>query len=117
MIEIKSAAADAVVIYQEQGIEADAVWEMTERGSRLGFSCVIREEECARITCLQAPDASLTDALLRATLNALRAEGIRRAVIEDELLKNHVVSRGYAASFDDMCLEIDEFFSKSVCKG
>ena len=116
MIEIKSVAADAAVMYEESGIATDAAWEMTERGNRLGFSCVKREEDVARITSLQAPDAPLTDALLRATLNALRAQGIKSAVIEDEQLKKHALSKGYVASFEEMYLEIDEFFSKSVCK-
>ena len=117
MIEIKSAAADALANYQDQNAAIDAVWEMTERGNRLGFSCVKRGEEAARIVCLSAPDAPLTDALLRATLNALRAQGIAAAVIDDEDLKKYAISKGYLASFEDTCLKIDEFFSKSVCKG
>ncbi len=117
MIEIKSAAADALARYRDQFAAIDAAWEMTERGNLLGFSCVKRGEEAASILCLSAPDASLTDALLRATLNALRAQGILAAVIADENLKNHAISKGYIAPFEDCCLKIDEFFSKSVCKG
>ena len=117
MIEIKSADAEALISYRKRHAAADAIWEMTERGDLLGYSCVKREEECARIMCLRAPDVPLMDALLRATLNALRAEGVCRAIIEDEQLVNHAISKDYIVSQNEACIKIEEFFSKSVCKG
>lgn len=118
MIEIKCAAAETLALCRQQGIDADNIWEMTERGNLLGFSCVVRGEgTAAQISRLQAPDTPLTDALLRATLNALRADGVRSVLLVDENLKKHVGAKGYLPYSSEMRLEIDEFFSKSVCKG
>ncbi len=118
MIEIKCAAAETVALCAQQGIKADNIWEMTERGNLLGFSCVVRgEETVAKISHLQAPDSPLADALLRATLNALRADGVCTVLLMDENLKNHAAAKGYLPYSSEMRLEIDEFFSKSVCKG
>ena len=118
MIEIKCAADKAREFGDRCSVTADTAWEMTERGDTLGFSLVRYEgEETALLMWLEAPDASLADALLRATLNALSAQGIKRACLKSEVLCSFAAQKGYVAADGSFCIEIRDFFSKSACKG
>ena len=118
MIEIKCAADNAPLFAARCGAAADTAWEMTERGNTLGFSLAIYEEDgSASLTWLEAPDAPLTDALFRATLNALSAQGVRQVRLKNEALCAFAVKKGYVADGGLVCIEIREFFSKSACKG
>ena len=117
MIEIKSAAPDTVVVLCEQAaVAADDVLEMLERETRLGFACMTYSGEEVTLTYLNAPDAPLTDALLRAALNAARSKGAKTACIADEALIEFMQTKAYLQKTSDARLEIAGFFAKSVCK-
>ena len=114
MIEIKSAAPDTAHALCAQ---ADAVLEMVERGERLGYVCMNYTDDMVFVSELHAPDAPLTDALLRAALNAARAAGAETARIDDAVLVRFMQNKGYFGKTGKTSLEITAFFEKSVCKG
>ncbi len=117
MIEIKCAADNAAPLCEACGVQAMCGWEMTERGERLGFSLVQADGDRASVVWLEAPDAALTDALLRATLNALLAQGVKRAILDEPSVRDFAVKKGYLGAGGPFELEIRDFFSKSSCKG
>ncbi len=117
MIEIKCAAPEtAKALCEQLGSEANLVLEMTERGVTLGTICLMLSGEEGTLLHLQAPDLSLTDALLRAGLNAVRAKGAKYAVVCDPKTAMFMQNKGYIRDLCDTRLEIADFFAKSVCK-
>ncbi len=117
MIEIKCAAAEeASALCAKVGVLADTVLVMTERETRLGFVCMSYSGEEVTLPYLEAPDAALTDALLRAGLNAARAAGAKTAHITWEPLLLHMEQKGYFADQGPERVEIANFFAKSACK-
>ncbi|MBQ3093992.1 MAG: hypothetical protein IJC52_02370 [Clostridia bacterium] len=116
MIEIKNAAVERAMIYAERYGVADMVLEMIERGEVLGVACLTLCEGETTLVHLHAPDAPLTDALLRAALNAARAKGAKTAYSTCENVTRHMLAKGYISDFEHPFLEIAEFFSKSACK-
>jgi len=117
MIEIKCVADKAAGLGKVHGVEATTAFEMTERGERLGLALANVCSETADMVYLEAPDLPLTDALLRATLNALQANGVRRAVAVSQTLREFAVRKGYFPPEGPFEWDIREFFSKSACKG
>lgn len=117
MIEIKCAAVEtAKTLCASQGLAEAFVLEMTERDTRLGWCAATSEGEESTLLFLTAPDASLTDALLRAMLNALRADGAKTATIADETLQCFMQRKGYFSDSEKQAVKIADFFSKSTCK-
>lgn len=117
MIEIKCVAADtAWELCASQQLSATLVLEMTERGKRLGWCAAAADGEKARVLFLCAPDAALTDALLRALLNTLRANGVAVASIVDEALALFMVHKGYFSALQEKTIKIADFFANSTCK-
>lgn len=116
MIEIKNAAVERGRAYAECYGASDMVLEMTERDEVLGVVCMTLCNDDVTLTHLHAPDVPLTDALLRAALNAARAKGAKTARSTCELLTKHMQRKGYIPDFECPFLEIAEFFSKSACK-
>ena len=114
MIEIKSAAPDTANALCPR---ADTVLEMLERDERLGYACMRYENGDVQLMELQAPDAALTDALLRAALNTARAAGAKHALIVDAALVRFMQKKSYFGKTGETSLEIALFFEKSVCKG
>ena len=117
MIEIKCAAPDAAVsLCERAGVEVQTVLAMTEREHLLGFACMTLSGEEGVLSYLEAPDASLTDALLRAALNNARSAGVKTARIVCQPLRLFMTKKGYLTETAPERLEIAEFFAKSVCK-
>lgn len=117
MIEIRCAAAEiARQLCEEHGVSATHVWEMIERENRLGWAAATATGEEATLSFLKACEAPLVDALLRAVLNALRAQGVHTAHITDGALVRFMTQKGYFAKTAEQTVEIAEFFSKSACK-
>ncbi len=118
MIEIKCAAVEtAKTLCKEHGVTAAThVLEMIEREIRLGWCAAQTNGEKASVLFLQATEALLTDALLRALLNTLRANGVRTAHITDETLARFMVSKGYFSEAEEKMVQIADFFAKSTCK-
>lgn len=117
MIEIKCAAAEtAAMLCAAEGVSANKVLEMTERNERLGWCAAVTDGEEATVLCLRAPDTALTDALLRALLNALRADGVKTAHIAEEALGLFMQRRDYFSDSAERGIKIADFFAKSTCK-
>ncbi len=117
MIEIKCAAPDqAAELCTRVGEAAQVVLIMTEREVCLGFACMSYDGEEAVLSYLEAPDTALTDALLRAALNAARSAGMKTAQILSRPLCLHMEQKGYFSDSGSGRVEIANFFAKSVCK-
>jgi len=93
------------------------VLEMTDRGQTLGVACAEYSGEEATVHYLEAPGGALTDALLRAMLNALMACGVKSAMILPEELKNHMLHKGYFPDSTYFEIKIADFFAKTCCNG
>ena len=117
MIEIKCAAPDvAASLCARAGVETQTVLTMTERDNLLGFVCMTLSGEEGTLSYLDAPDAALTDALLRAALNSARSAGAETAYIAHQALRLFMTNKGYLTETNPEHLQIVEFFAKSVCK-
>ncbi len=117
MIEIKCAAPDtAASLCAKAGVAKQTVLTMTEREDLLGFACMAVSGEEVTLAYLEAPDASLTDALLRAALNSARGAGAKTAHIAYRPLLLFMAAKGYLTETAPEQLEIANFFAKSVCK-
>ena len=117
MIEIKCAAPEiATALCAQAGVEDRTVLVMTERENLLGFACMTLNGEEGTLSYLEAPDAPLTDALLRAALNSARSAGVKTAYIAYQPLRLFMAKKGYLTETAPERVEIPEFFVKSVCK-
>ncbi len=117
MIEIKCVAPDiAASLCAKAGVEDQTVFVMTEREDLLGFACMALNGEEGTLSYLEAPDAPLTDALLRAALNSARTAGVRTARIACRSLRSFMTKKGYLNQTSPERLEIADFFAKSACK-
>ena len=118
MIEIKCVDEQrALSVCERLRVPCGDVFEMTDRGQVIAAAVAVRQEETVSLAFLEAPDASLTDALLRAVLNAAQTKGAQTAQIEPLALREYAVKRKYLTNTDEKTLNIADFFAKSVCKG
>ncbi len=116
MIEIKCAADNTASLAARCGVAADTAFVMTEREELLGCSLVKYDGvAAATIVWLDAPDMALSDALLRATLNALLVQRVERAALEAASARALAIKKGYFSANDDFELKIRDFFSKTAC--
>ena len=117
MIEIKCAVPDvAAVLCERAGVGLQTVLAMTEREMLLGFVCMAQSGEEVTLSHLEAPDAALTDALLRAALNCARSAGAKAARILHKPLVLYMTQKGYLRESEPAQVEIANFFAKSACK-
>ncbi len=118
MIAIKNADKQtALQLCEQMSLPPCMVLEMTDRGQALGYACAVCDGEEATVHCLEAPEGALTDALLRAVLNALRSDGAKTAKIVADNLQKHMIQKGYFVDSLGFDIEIADFFAKTCCNG
>jgi len=117
MIEIKCVDEQtAQSVCQQLQLPCGDVFEMTDRDTVLGTAVATRDGEETCLLYMDAPDAPLTDALLRAVLNAERATGAKTAKIMSLSLYEHMIKKKYAVDSTLKTVNIADFFAKSACK-
>ncbi len=118
MIAIKNADEQtSMALCERLSLPLCLVLEMTDRDQTLGLACAEFRGEEALVHYLEAPEGALTDALLRATLNAVRAEGMKTARILHGGLHNHMLRKGYFGESSRTDIKIADFFAKTCCNG
>lgn len=93
------------------------VLQMCDGERLLGTCCVHKDGKEATVHYLDAPDAALTDALLRAALNFAMANGAVSAHVVPETLRNDMLKKGYFTESTDSVIKIADFFAKRCCNG
>ncbi len=117
MIEIKCADNERTSAVCPAATASTRVFEMVDRTKVIGTAIAELAGTTVHLLRCDAPDGPLTDALFRAVLNAMMAEGATEALSDAPHLIRHAAQKGYVPDFAHEPLQIKEFFSKFVCKG
>lgn len=99
------------------GFTGDTALLMTQGKAVIGEALCRLKNSRVEVVYLHAPDASLTDALLRAALNASMERGALTAALLCDELFSFACSKGYCRESDPPELQIADFFEKTPCGG